>query len=165
MIERIRAADYVKPSKYIKLYPGQTQVVLLSDIYLYEKHVLRFGGKMLSHIDDGSPLPPVFTTPNKITGELPEYETKQKWGWIAYSLTDKRYGILEQGPLLGDQLANMCKEDPDYKTKVIEITRTGEKLKTQYSAKFIGDVKLGEDGKPEWWDEDKFLKAKHNLEG
>lgn len=166
MIERIKAQDYIKPSKFVKLYPGITELVLLSDIYLYQKFQLRIGGKMLSHIDDGvTPLPEAFTNPNKLTGELPRYEIKQKWAWIAYSLTDKRFGILEQGVMLGDQLANMCKAEPNYKTKIIEVKREGEKLKTKYSAKFIGDVEIGEDGKPTWWDQDKFLKAKKNLEG
>lgn len=165
MIEKIRAQDYIKPSKFVTLHPGTTELVLLSDIYLYTKSVLRFGGKILSHIDDGSPLPLAFTIPNKVTGELPKYETKQKWAWIAYTLTDKRFGILEQGPMLGDQLANMCKGEPSYKTKVIEITREGEKLKTKYSARFVGDVEVGEDGKPLWWDQDKFLKVKKGLEG
>lgn len=165
MIERIKASDYIKPSKYLRLYPGITEVVLLSDIYLYDKHQLRIGGKMLSHTDDGSPLPPVFTMPNKSTGELPNYETKQRWAWVAYSLTDKRYGILETGVMLGDILANMCKEESQYKTRVIEIKREGEKLKTQYSAGFTGDIQLDDSSKPIWWDKDKFEKAKRNLEG
>lgn len=165
MIERIKAEDYVKPSKYLKTYNGDTEVQLLSDIYLYKKHQIRIGGKMISHIDTGEDdLPEVFTKPNKQTGELPHYETKQKWAWVAYSLTDKRYGILEAGVMLGDQLANMCKENPDYKRRVITIHRTGEKLKTQYTAKFTSEA-LPEKEKPEWWEEDKFKQAKKDLEG
>lgn len=166
MIERIKAAEYVKPSKYLKIEKGDTRVVLLSDIYLYKKHQIRIGGKMISHIDDGEKeMPEVFTKPNRQTGELPKYETKQKWAWVAYSLTTKRFGILEAGVMLGDQLANLCKDTPEYKTLEITITRTGDKLSTKYDAKFSGKVDMGEDGKPVWWDEDKFKQAKTDLEG
>lgn len=60
------------------------------------------------------------------------YEPKQVWKWIVYDYSDKRVKILDAGPMLGNKICEIATIEGDPQEYDLKITRTGEKLKTQY---------------------------------
>lgn len=60
---------------------------------------------------------------------------KIKYTWIAKDESHNKIGLIDTGLMLGDQLCNIIKKDPDFRKYKILITRTGEQLKTKYLAK------------------------------
>lgn len=129
-MKSVDPAKYVKPSRFVKFDDGENRIRLVSNLFLYQKYGVKAGGRYISEILRAG------KKPNEVFVRS-QAEPKQQWGWVAYHVTQKRMGVLECGPMLGDILAKMMKESPDtFKQRDIIVTKTGEGFDTKYSAKW-----------------------------
>lgn len=62
------------------------------------------------------------------------YEPKRVWKWIVLDYSDNRVKILDAGPMLGNRICVIASVSGDPETYDIIVNRTGQKLKTEYTA-------------------------------
>ena len=130
-MKKVDLDNYEKPTRFIKFKVGDNPVRILSDIYLYRKLGIRAGGRYVPHIlRDGQPIPDLF----KGHTENP----KLQYGAIVLDRATEDIKILEVGPILGDQIAQMLKaKSGEYKKHDLVVSRKGEGLRdTTYKVRW-----------------------------
>lgn len=125
---------FEKPSKFLKLRQGENRIRIVSEMYQY--YVV---GKQTSKgfvrqvLEDGV----------EVAKFLQDVEPKLTFGCVAFDFYDEHFHVLETGSMLGVAIGELIaqKYPDEYKAYDIIVTRTGEKLNTEYTAEYAADSK------------------------
>lgn len=126
-MKKINYNGYKKPTDYMKFEAGDTKMKIISSGIIGMHHAIRarnyvplgmcmaYKGEC-EHCDKGN-------------------EPKRVWRWIVVDVEADEVKMLEAGPMLGNEICELADREGDPQEYDIIVHRTGELLKTKYTAK------------------------------
>lgn len=129
-MKEIDYKTYRKPSDFMKFEAGESVIRILSKGFIGGIHGLKTANRYV-------PLG---------TCKLPEYcefcvkanKPKKVWRWIILDKKHNEIKLLDAGPMVGDQIAQMGHDHGDPTNYDIKVTKTGEGKQSQYKAEKAG---------------------------
>lgn len=123
-MEKIDYQTYTKPSDFLKLVEGENVIRVLTDGGLATIYGMRTARGWI-RFGEEVPKEAADKYGDAVNGAL-------KWIWIAINRVTGRVGVLEVGPMIGDSICQIAKDqgvDPREIDIVVERTGTGTKTK------------------------------------
>lgn len=134
-MKKIDYATYKKPSDFVHFEQNETTIRIISSGGMVKKHGMRTTRGYI-------PMGDCTETPD-CKQCLGGNEPKQKWVWICYIRPTKEVKILDVGAMLGDAICKLAQErNQDPQEFDVVVKRSGQGLKTQYSARAVDGTAL-----------------------
>jgi hypothetical protein len=125
-MKKIDYTNYKKPSDFMSFSEGENRIRIVSTGVIGFQHVMKTANRFVNL--------GLCTEDSTCEHCAKGYEPKRVWKWIVLDYSDMRIKILDAGPMLGNQICEIASISGDPEAYDIKVTRSGQKLQTEYTA-------------------------------